>query len=116
MFARTSKSPKVTCVPARRSPRRSSLSASRRILHKTSYRRLRQPLAIRNTANGAEQPHVPATLQRPRTLVRPKVGEVDRKPIESAYPDLAHIPTEYIRKGLMVTGTEYVTLIVSNRA
>jgi len=116
MFARTSKSPKVTCVPARRSHRRSSLSASRRILHKTSYRRLRQPLAIRNTANGAEQPHVPAPLQLPRTLVRPKVGEVDRKPIESAYPDLAHIPTEYIRKGLTVTGTEMLAAVANVHA
>jgi hypothetical protein len=110
MVPRTSKSSKIICAAVLRSHQRSTLSAARRILHKTSRRRLRRPLGIRNATNGArlEQPHAPALLQLPRTLAKPEVGEVDRQPIESAYPELARVPTEYIRKGLMVTGTEYV--------
>ena len=110
MVARSCTSSKITCAAALRSHQR-TLSAARRILHKTSRarRRLRQPLGIRNATNGARlEPHAPALLQLPSTLVKPEVGEVDRQPIESAYPELAHVPTEYIRKGLMVTGTEYV--------
>ena len=107
MFVRNSKSPKVTGITARRS-HRNSLSASRRILRKTSYRRPRQPLSVRNATNAARRE--PAAVRLPRTLARPQVGEVDRKPIESAHPELAHIPTEYIRKGLTVTGNEYVLI------
>jgi hypothetical protein len=107
MFIRTSKSAKVACVSDRRSSRRSSLSASRRILHKVSHSRLRQPLSMRNSFNGArvEEPH-PAPLRLPRTLARPRLGEVDRQNIEASNPELAHIPTDYIRKGLALTGAE----------
>jgi hypothetical protein len=110
MGPRSSKSSKMACAAVLRSHQRSTLFAARRILHKTCRRRLRRPLGIRNATNGArlEQPHAPPLLQLPRTLAKPEVGEVNRQPIESAYPELAHVPTEYIRKGLMATGTEYV--------
>jgi hypothetical protein len=106
-------------IPPRSNNRRSSLSASRRILRKTLQKRpIRQPLAVRNVSNGArreEKENAPATpaapFRLPRTLPRPQVGEVNRRPIDTIYPELAHVPMEYIRKNLSLAGTEYVCFI-----
>jgi len=115
MCARTSKSSKVTIDYSRR---HTSLSTSRRILQKTSHRRLRQPLAIRNVSNGArtEQLHATVLPELPRSLAKPQVGDVDRMPIESAYPELADIPTDYIRKGLMATGADMLAAVANVHA
>lgn len=102
-----------------RQRRRTHLSASRRISHKISHRRLRQPLATKNVnaTNGVqhEQPATKAPLapQLPRTLSRPQRCEINREYLNTTYPDLVGVPTEYIRTtALAATGPEYVCLIV----
>lgn len=106
MISIIAKSSKAPCVSTRViSRRRNHPSILRRITRKNSCRRLRQPLAIKNAPNGAlSQESVSPRL--PRTLGRPQVGVVKREPIEAAYPELAQIPTEYLRKGLAMNGNQ----------
>lgn len=114
---RTSKKvPLVLFANSSRANRRSSLSASRRILRKTlQHKRPRQPLAVKNFTDDSLQQQSPvltltpspATASRlPATLPRPQVGEVKRQPIVSAFPELEKVPTEYIRKKLVSHGAE----------
>ncbi|KAJ7172967.1 hypothetical protein C8R43DRAFT_874125 [Mycena crocata] len=60
----------------------------------------RIPLATKSNANGSVAPAPTTQLSLPRTLPRPVVGEVEMASLVSAYPNLAGIPAEYIRKRL----------------
>jgi len=55
-------------------------------------------------------------LRLPRTLIRPQLSDIDRKHLETSYPELAHIPMEYIRKGLMVTGIDMLAAVTGVHA
>lgn len=102
---------------ATQSCRRTHLSASRRIT-KANQRRLRQPLANKAVNGVRQELHLAAaaaSFQLPRHLNRPLACDVDRKPIESVYPELAEVPTEYIRSGLAMTGPEYVNFLLCVR-
>lgn len=104
---------RAPCSIMQKRARRSSLSACRRIARKTYHSRIRQPLAIKNILNDARHETLVASapIRLPRSLPRPQVRVVDRTHIESAYPELAKVPTDYIRKGLISTGPECVPLL-----
>lgn len=103
------------CKPTQSRRRRCPhLTATRRISHKISQRHLRQPLAIRNvnSTSGVQQEpttNIPFPTWPPRTLPPPQRREINREFINTNYPDLVEVPTEYIRTtALAATGPEYV--------
>lgn len=55
-------------------------------------------------------PHrsVSPSVQLPRRLDRPRFSDVSRDAIIAAAPELAEIPAEYIRRGLLSDANKYV--------
>ena len=51
------------------------------------------------------------SVQLPRRLDRPRFSDVSRDAIMAAAPELAEVPAEYIRRGLLSDANKYVYIL-----
>ncbi|KAF7439797.1 hypothetical protein PC9H_000133 [Pleurotus ostreatus] len=60
-----------------------------------------------------QQPAVSSSVQLPRTLARPPFADISREALTAASPELANVPSEYIRRRLRDTAPQMMAGIAS---